>query len=264
MPRGISQSAMSLYRKCPYAYKIRYIDGKKPIFYAPEILDIGRYVHDAIDRYYVNHFLMEGTAKDILEKSYSHLREIWDITLPPEDLKKAYTCLQNHALWEAKNIESGIETKPLSELKINGEGFFGIIDYVDTIQKKVIDWKTGRKPYLSYEYRMQAYVYKTLYQSQFEENLKHFSFFFLFPGEWRTVSFDTEKQIQIGNDVEKLKNDILDSIQNEEFAKQPRTEKGCKYCEYKLYCKIIGGEENTEQEGEEGVRGFEEREDFEA
>ena len=264
MPRGISQSAMSIYRNCPYAYKIRYIDGHKPIFFAPQILDIGKYVHDAIDRYYKNHFLTEGTADDVLAKSYGHLREIWDTTLQPEDLKKGYICLQNHALWEANNINNGIRTQPLSEVQINSEGYFGIIDYIDVPNKKVIDWKTGRKPYLSYIYRMQAHVYKVLYESKFGEKLSYFDFFFLYANDWRRVKYDSDKQIKVGEEVERLKNEILNSIQNQEFAKQPRTDSMCKNCEYKLYCKIIGGEIDAEEKGEEGVRGIETKENAES
>jgi len=262
MPRGISQSGMSIFRDCPYAYKIRYIDGKKPIFFAPQILDIGKFVHDAIDRYYKNYFLTEGTANDVLSHSYGYLRDNWDLSLQPEDLKKGFECLYNHAKWEETNINNGIGTKPLSEVEINGEGFFGIIDYVDIPNKKVIDWKTGRKPYLSQNYRMQAYVYKVLYESKFNEELTHFDFFFLFPNEWRTVKYDSEKQIKVGEEVEQIKTDILNAIQDENFPKEPRTPGKCKSCEYKLYCKIIGGEEtNVETEGEEGTGRIETMED---
>ena len=242
MQRGISQTGISIFRNCPYAYKLKYIDRCDAMFYNHDVLDIGGTVHDVIDRYYKNHYISDGTSDDILEKTYGHLREVWDTTLPADDLKKAFTCLQNHANWEEKNIQRNIGTKPLTEVKINARGYFGIIDYIDIPTQRVIDWKTGRKAYLSYEYRMQAYVYKELYEEQFKEKLKHFYFFFLFPDEWRKVKFDDIKQRKVGEDVENLRNAILDSIQNEEFAKEPRTDKGCRSCDYRFYCKFGGGE----------------------
>jgi len=91
---------------------------------------------------------------------------------------------------------------------------------------------------------MQAYIYKQLYEGKFGEELTHFYFFFLYPNEWRCVKYDNEKQIKVNQETEELKNNIFDSTQDENFEKKPRTSNGCKYCEYKLYCKIIGGENN--------------------
>lgn len=233
---------MNTYRNCPYAYKLHYLDRKKAIFWNPDVLDLGGLIHDVLDVYYKNYYISEGTTDDILNKSYGYLRGIWDTSYPVEYLQKARTCLENHADWEHSNIDGAISTKPLTEVKINTEDYFGIIDYVDLENKKVIDWKTGAKPYLSYTYRMQAYVYKKLYEKQFDEKLSHFYFYFLYPNEWRTVKYDNEKQTKVNEETEKLKNDILNSIQDEVFEKNPRTKSGCKNCGYRLYCKIIGGE----------------------
>ena len=236
--RGISQSGLSIFRMCPYAYKLHYVDRKEAMFFNFDFLDIGSYVHDAIDRYYKNYYLMDGTYEDILEKSYSCLKDIWDMTLLPEYLKKAYDCLENHARWEYGNISKGIGTKPLTEVTIDGGGFFGLIDYIDLPNKKVIDWKTGKYATVSYNYRVQAHIYKALFESEFGEKLPYFHIFFLGANEWRMVSFEKEKQIKVGEDVQKMLGEVQKAYDNEEFEKKPRISSTCKSCNYRLYCKL--------------------------
>lgn len=241
MGRGISQSAMSVYRDCPYAYKLHYINKKQSIFWDPSILDVGSFVHEAIEKYYNLRFLSKADSyEDILIETYDELKKIWDRSFLPEQLKKAFICLENHAKWEFSNIKSGIRTKPLVEMKIPAEGFYGIIDYVDLQKSIAVDWKTGTHPALYYGYKMQAEVYKTLYESKFKQKLKHFYFFFLHPGEWRTVKFGTEKQDKIKKDMFELRNAINKSWKENYWPKKPRTDKQCKNCQYNLYCQIRG------------------------
>lgn len=246
---GISQTAIALYRNCPYAYKLKYFNKKQPVMWDFSVLDVGGYAHDAIDRYYRHHY--DPTAiksyEDILTYSYEELANIWDITLKPEQLKQAYICLENHAKWEFENIKNNICTAPLTEVKIAADGFFGIIDYIDLPKNLAIDWKTGKSAYLSYAYRMQAAVYKILYEHEYNMKLTHFKFFFLYPNEWRTVRYDSPKQQQVEHDVVTLKNAIEEARENDIFPKQPRTPKACNSCEYRNYC---GGNEEDDEEEE--------------
>jgi len=237
MKKGISQSAISIYKECPYAYYLEYNFNRQAMHFNPDVMDTGKLVHDAIDKYYKLYYLTTGTAEDILTESYDVLRRNWDTSLELEELNKGYTCLHHHSLFEYSNIKNGI-TKPLTEIDIYGNGYHGVIDYDDLVNNKAIDWKTGRSVYLSKGYRMQAHVYKELLESEFSQTLDHFYFFFLYPNEWRIVKFDDEKQKKIGEETENLKNDILISWDNDEFPKQPRLESGCRSCAYKYYCMI--------------------------
>jgi len=235
--RGISQSGLGLYRSCPYAYKLKYLHGYKPMFWNFDVLDIGSYVHEAIDKYYKLRFLTEADSpNDVLYETYDLLKQVWDTTLEPEGFKKAYTSLQNHAQFEYNQIKSGIRSKPFTEVKINARGYFGIIDYADMSSMNIIDWKTNRYPTLSYNYRMQAYIYKQLIDEHFNVDLKYFKFFFLFPNKWRTVKYDTPKMNEVANDVEELKSMVSDSYKYDSFEKRPRTKKMCRNCLYKYYC----------------------------
>lgn len=246
MRRSLSQSAMGIYRSCPYAYKLHYIDRCQSIFFDPSILSVGSIAHDILDIYYKNYYLMKGTPNDILAKTYPMLEDKWDMSYSIEQFKKIYECLKNHAEWESKNITNNIGIKPLTEIAIEHDGLFGIIDYVDLANKKVIDWKTGKWPTISYTYRMQAHVYKKLFESKFNEELTHFSFFFLHSGEFRTIKYDTPKQKEVGEEVEMLKNTINENLLSGDFLKKPRTKNGCRYCNYKLYCKF--GVKNAQEE----------------
>lgn len=237
---AISQSALALFRKCPYAYKLKYIHKCKQMFYDPSILDLGSYVHDAIDKYYRKRFLTDGTVDDILIESYDELKKLWDPSLTPEQLKKAYTCLENHAQWEYGNLSLGMRTKPFTEQKLKHMGYFGIIDYIDLPRKQVIDWKTGKKAYLSKDYRMQAHIYRILFEEEFGMDLPYFLFFFLYPNQWRKVTYDSEKQKKVGEETDALKNKLLEAWDTGEFEKCPRTKNACKYCELAYYCQVQG------------------------
>lgn len=232
---GISQSALSVYRNCPFSYRC-YREKKDPIFFDFNVLDSGKFVHDAIDYYYKNYFHTSHTSELILGYTYGYLRSRWDTTLPLEELKKVYACLVHHSEWEYQNHNNGYQSKPMSESKLKNEVFYGIVDYIDLQNKKVVDWKTNKFAVLSFEYRMQAYIYKLLFESTFNETLDHFHFFFLYPNEWRTVRFDAPGMDKVIQEVELLKESVLQSIQNDNYPKEPRIDSQCVHCNYRLYC----------------------------
>jgi len=238
--RGISQSGLSIFRDCPYAYKLRYMDNAEGMFFDPSVLDVGKLAHKAIELYYKHDFLTEGTADDILALTYLRLKNIWDITLTIEQLQKAYQCLENHAAWEASNIEKYNNAKPLTEAKLAGRNYFGYVDYINLNQNQAIDFKTNTWPTLSYEYRMQAHVYRELIEKNFDVTLSHFYFFFLYPNTWRTVKFDSDKQKKVGEEVEEMKRQVLACYENGGFEKRPRTPATCKNCLYNYYCMLKG------------------------
>jgi len=234
--RGVSQSALSLFRNCPYAFQLRYINKCKPVFYDESVLDVGGYVHDSIDGYYKHHYELVQDSETILYYSYQLLKNQWDTLLKPEQFQQAYECLFNHSNWEYGQQQKGVITQPLTEQELSYGGYFGIIDYIDLLKNNVIDWKTGKNAYLSYEYRMQAYIYKVIYEGNFNKKLDKFLFYFLFPNEFRMVSYNKEKQIKVAEETEKLKRDLYDAVESMNFEKKPRTPKGCRSCSFVYYC----------------------------
>jgi len=233
---ALSQSALTTFRDCPKAYSF-YKEKMQGMFWDFDVLDIGKYVHKALEDYYNISFLTEGTKEDVLAETYHWLKKCWDIKFPPEYLKKAYICLENHSEWEAKNINNGMNTKPLVEVELTQNGFHGILDYVDLQNDKLIDWKTNKYPTLSHNYRIQASIYKELYEAKFNRKLSHFYFFFVYANQWRTVKYGNEKQNEVDKEVKELKIQVKECYNNEEFPRKPRTESMCKNCIYKWYCR---------------------------
>ena len=234
--RNISQSQINLYRNCPYGYYLRYAEKKQPIMYDPSVFEVGRRVHDAIDMYYKNHFRTDTNQEQILYDVYSVLRKDWDTTLPVEYLKKAYVCLENFSRWECNNLQDKLYTKPLTEVKIPANGFYGIVDYVDLKNSKYIDWKTNARAGLGYSYSIQAMMYKILIESKFKIELDEFTFQFLFVDEDRKVDLTTKKMMGVENDIYDFKDKIMESWKTGEFPKEPRTKNGCRGCSFKHYC----------------------------
>ena len=202
-------------------------------------METGGFVHDAIDKYYKHYRDVNATENEIILAVYGELKKVWDRSLRLELLKKAYDCIVNFAEWEYENISTNPFLNPLSEVEIPEEGYFGKIDYVDLINKKVIDWKTNTKAMLSHGYRMQASIYKILYEAHFKEELTHFYFFFMYPNEWRTVKFGNEKQKKADDEVRELTKKIQQSHESGIFPKEPRTKNGCNNCNYKYYCRVL-------------------------
>lgn len=233
--KNISQSQINLYRSCPYAYALRYLYKKEQIMWDPSIMEVGRRVHDAIDNYYKYCFSPAFTEEEIRDEVYKILRAEWDVTLPPEFLKKAYTCVCNFSKFEFNNIKKGRISKPLTEVRIYNDGLMGIIDYLDLEKPTIIDFKTNTKAGLGQSSRLQAVMYKILVKGKFGLDIPYLTLQFLFPGESRVVKFD-KKTLSTKEDIYKYKDKILNSWKTMNFPKEPRTPKACNWCGYKYYC----------------------------
>lgn len=234
--RNISQSQINLYRNCPYAYYLQYVKHKQPIMFDPSVFEVGKRVHDAIDMYYKHHFRTDTNQEQILYDVYSLFRKSWDTTLPVEYLKKAYVCLQNFSVWEGNNLQDKLYTKPLTEVKIPANGFYGIVDYVDLAGKRYIDWKTNTRAGLGHSYKIQAVMYKILIEHKFNISLNNFTFQFLFLGEPRDINLKDKKLGEVENEIYNFRDKILESWKSGEFPKEPRTKNRCRSCSFNYYC----------------------------
>lgn len=238
----ISQTALNRFIDCPYQYKLSYVNGKEGIYYNQDALDIGKHTHKAIELMYKRHYTIDMlNPETILYYSYDNLKNIWDTTLSTEAYKKAYLCLYNHSQWQA-TYPLGID--PIVEPHIIEESdddykWHGYIDFIDKPKLKVIDWKTNTKAVLSKQYRYQAEVYRALFKSKYGIDLPYFYFYFLYPNEWRTVSFEKESQKKVAVEMKKEKARFINAIEDSDFPKQPRTKNMCKNCAYRFYCKVL-------------------------
>jgi len=231
---GISQSQIGIYRDCPYAYYLKYVKGYQPMMFTTEHLDVGKYIHDAIDIYYKNLYVDNGVIpNDIFKSVYSVLREIWDTTLLPEHLKKAYVCLQNFAIWDFENIqEEG--TEPITEENYKYDGFRAKVDYFRESPLKLGDFKSGTYPTVNYMYKIQAAIYLYVLRNKLEIDIDKFTDWFLYPNVSKDVNWkDLQEILQTAKDY---RDKITDSFKTMDFPKQPRTKSTCRYCDYRYYC----------------------------
>jgi len=232
---NISQSQINLFGKCPYGYALRYLYKKEPIMFDPSIVEVGSRVHEAINTYYRNHLLLDGTEEQIKDKVYSVLRNDWDTTLPVEFLKKAYICISNFAKFEYSR-KKGRRGVPLTETKIYSDGLMGIIDYLDLNNLDIVDFKTNTKASVSYDNKVQAVMYKMLVKEEYDIDLQHFTLQYLYTNEHRVVEYD-KNIFKIEGYIKKIVKEIKNAWDTGEFPKNPKTPKMCNWCEYRYYCK---------------------------
>jgi CRISPR/Cas system-associated exonuclease Cas4 (RecB family) len=231
---GISQSQISLYRKCPYAYYLSYVKGYKAMGFNPDIMEVGSRVHDAIDIYYKNLFDGQSTKEEILKSVYSVLREAWDPMLNADYLKKAFVCLENFAELEEKELKNNGHAKPMSELDLRHDGFRGKIDRFEPVGMNIGDFKTNTMASVSYEYKMQGAIYCYLVEQEFKQKPKAFNLYFLYPNEIRTIKANSLDGIL--EEAKIYRDMIKDSFKMDIFDKKPRTATGCRYCDFRFYC----------------------------
>jgi len=236
----ISQSQINLYRKCPYAYCLKYKHKHQPMFFDETNFEVGRKVHEVIDNYYTHYYTSVYSTEEVMGILYPLLQNCWDTNLPVNDDKKcslyrkAYICLQHFAQFEIQNQQSGF-SKPMTEVKIEVNGLLGYIDYINFDTMQVLDLKTNTKPTISYAYKIQFLMYKRLLKQKYNIDINEFDFLFLYPNELKTITYD-KKLKKIEQDLDMFINQIQTSWKTGIFKKVPRTKSTCNSCEYRFYC----------------------------
>ena len=231
---GISQSQIGTYRDCPYAYYLKYVKGYKPMMYTTDHLDVGSFIHDAIDIYYKNLYVDNGvTPNDIFKSVYTILRNSWDITLPAELLKKAYVCLQNFALWDFENIQTK-GTPPITEENYKFDNFRAKVDYFRSEPLILGDFKSGINPIVNYMYKIQAAIYLYVLINCLDIDIDEFWVWFLYPNVPKKLKWSNLQEILTV--AKEHRDNIIESFKTNEFPKVPRTQKTCNYCDYRYYC----------------------------
>ena len=236
----ISQSQINLYRKCPYAYCLKYKHKHQPMFFDETNFEVGRKVHEVIDNYYTHHYKHVSSHDNLMGILYPLLQKKWDTNLPVDDdkkvalYKKAYVCLQHFAQFEIQNQQSGF-SKPMTEVKIESDGLLGYIDYINLDTMQILDFKTNTKSSISYEYKIQFHMYRRLLKQKYNIDISEFTFLFLYTNEEKTITL-TKSIKKIEDDLDMYINNIRSSWKTDTFEKKPRLKSSCKYCEYRIYC----------------------------
>jgi len=213
-----SASQLKLFKRCPYAFKLKYLVGEKPIFRDPTIFTVGRVVHDTIESYYA----AKPDQDDIEDAVRRYFHNLWDVTGKFDKYTMASQCLKHFTDFELLR-RSNYDYFPASEKKISAHGFYGIIDYYDKPLKMIIDFKTEKRARLLPRHKLQAAVYNKIMDGNGKVH-------FYFLQENKILSYNIEDTVN--QEVHTTKQDILQALENDDF---PISNK-CSYCEFSYCC----------------------------
>ena len=218
----ISASQVTRYLKCPFSYKLRYVDKIK--------IDI---ISEALTKGSDIHKLLEQNIFESDDEEYQRL------------LSNAKNFLEEFEQHENLTNHEYINEQKLFGT-ICGQKAIGILDRTYPIPGISIDWKTGsqkfdkkNKMYNKKEYCVQAYFYKELVKQNNGKDLKDFLFVFLGSGtqwhpEFGRSRFDTEG---FNKRMEKIIQKVLDNIKKKNFEKNRHIL--CGWCEYRYICDLV-------------------------
>ncbi|UCD04860.1 MAG: PD-(D/E)XK nuclease family protein [candidate division WOR-3 bacterium] len=269
--RGLSPTALSIYRACPYQYYLQYIlDVAEPknIVEEPGALEWGGIIHSALQYFYAKHFprgfkqheidravsLMEEELDKAITYSRNLARKPRAITFLDAEIYKKH--LRSFLLTELERFNQGfeifkasLERKAKHHIPVNGlqVRLTGVPDRIDILENKyyIIDYKTGRLPpkksceigenFDAFQLPMYALIFSK----------EHFDII----GGMLYYAVEEEsktRDIVEGKDVKKYLNDFCQEIlvptikeiidPNVPFSQTDDPE-SCKYC---AYCQVCG------------------------
>jgi len=154
-----------------------------------------------------------------------------------KNLQKAYTCLQNMAVYEYKRAKKN-SYKPHIELTKDIAGYYIKVDGFDEQLGKAWDIKTGTNASKSWQNIVQACVYKNGLDALFDINLEKFEFYYPQVNKPIIVNFSGKKELEWMDKVKHAREEIQKGFQLKKFPKQPKTPNTCNYCNLRHYCKV--------------------------
>ena len=210
----------------------------KPIYWKPELFNVGKWLHIAEEKYYENSYSASPSYEYIFYWMYEELRKVWgDAT--PEELLRAYNMVKNIAKFEFERVNKN-PIKPHIELtNTNVAGYYLKVDGFDEQLVYPWDLKSSRKPSVGKSGNIQAIVYKFGLDALFGIDLEKFYFHFPCPDKIVEVDFKDKKMEPIFDEVKTAQKEIQKSFRTWKFEKNPRTPSMCNWCELKYYCKKL-------------------------
>lgn len=215
-----SSAQLKLFNTCPLAFKLKYILGKEPKFdWRREVnFYAGKKVHSAIEAYYK----LFPPVQDVSSTVLSQLMLNWNKRMPHGVLETALLCTKNFTSFETLRRKR-YEYVPLSEGKLKARGFYGIVDFFDTHNACLIDFKTSKRDSMKRDFKIQACIYNWLVNGSGRVN-----FYFLYTNTIKTYVVDDAMEAE----VQRKKADIIYALDNDDF---PATDH-CKWCQYSYCC----------------------------
>lgn len=219
--KDISPAKLKWFDKCPYAFKLKYIEKIEPVYFDPNVFKVGSIVHDTIHEYYMVRPAIDAAREYILSVLYRK----WDYSLEYSKFADAIQYIKHFIDFELIRRKNE-DVFPASEVEISRNGYYGIIDFLMEDRKLVIDFKTGKKPRERKSYSFQAVVYNWLSCADDEV-----FFYYLGPNEIIGIKVTQE----LIDEVLQLSKGIQDAFIKREFPALG----SCSGCEYKHCCSKV-------------------------
>lgn len=223
---SFSYSKISLYNKCPYKYKKKYID-KDDVFTDSPVLEKGRYIHLLLDNY-PELPEYEFVFSDVKNKRLEMIEFVSN--LARNDVKLKYLLSSDVKLFSEKNFflkDDMTETDKRQDSLFNG-----IIDYVGKKDDAIIivDWKTGStQKHASLD---QLKFYSMWAFSHFSEiNILKICLYFIEQNIYVMDTIDRESATIIKNN---FINKTIQIVNDTTFEKKKTEE--CLFCKYSNEC----------------------------
>jgi len=257
-----SYSKLSCFEQCPFKYKLRYIEKIKPEIEPIIEIHLGKTVHDSLEWLYnqvkKNKIL---TAEELIQhysenwqKTYKSEFVITDKNLTQKDyFNKGVGFLLNYYMKHRPFDDNTLETEKKILFNLGNSQILGYVDRIAYDEKKneyvIHDYKTsGSLPTKEkIDNDKQLSIYSLAVQELFGKNQRSLLV-------WHYLNFNKQIFARKSNqELEQLKQDILELIQKIESTKQFSTNKSalCNWCEYKNMCPNFGCQPPTKKQKQE-------------
>lgn len=238
----LSYSAITLYERCPFAYRLEYVDGLKPE--PSPYLSFGRTLHAVLQWMYDRDVPEPPSLEEVLsrleecweEEGYAGEEEEGSFRRHAREVLTAFY-RRNHRDF---NLPVALEHR--FEVKMDGYVLTGVIDRIDRHpdgRYEVIDYKTNRRlpPLERLRDDLQLPIYQMACMETWGIRPSKLSFYFLLPNQ----KFSTRPYDEAGLDqVRERLSAAAEGIREGIFP--PRRNRLCAWCSHRGLC----------PEGEEG------------
>ena len=232
MKRKLSPSGMNTYKTCPAQWNYHYIEKPQGIYVPTHHMDLGEFVHSAIEDYF-KHSQEKPTKKlEITQRIDSSFEKVIGNKFmgQPEMTRKLRACLKNFKEFEIYRARKWKTYAPtFIEKNLQDDDFRGIVDFYSEPEATIIDWKTGYKQNLNENDKVQAEVYRYLFEKQgYPVDKVYFVVL--------TTGSVLQAQLQKDGWILEQHKQIMSAIEDKNFPAKPN--KFCKSCVYQIACEF--------------------------
>ena len=223
---------MNTFKMCPAQWKYHYVDKAPGIYVPTHHMDLGQFVHSAIQDYFEHAAEKPTKAIEITERIDSSFEKVIGNKFmgQPAMMKKLRSSLKNFKDFELMRARKWKTYQPtFIEKDMRNDDFRGIVDFYSEPEETVIDWKTGYKQNLNDNDIIQSEVYRFLLEKLGHKVTKVF-FVIL------TTGSVLQAQLQKDGWILEQHKQIMSAIEDKNFPAKPN--KFCKSCVYQIACEF--------------------------